>query len=111
MKLCQTVRKFYATIGICPSPCSENVSTDLKRVFFLLATMPISVSLAGYFLFKASTTIERTQTFYLFLFQFVCILNYVISFLKSSEIVELMDKMEQLFDKSKFVVEMEEIRR
>lgn len=105
MKLLQSVRKFYATIGICPSQSSGGVLIHFKRAFFLIATMPISVSVAGYFLFKASTTRELTQTFYLFSYHVGCILNYVISLLKLSEIFEIMDKLEEISEKSKLNVE------
>lgn len=105
MTIFQSVRTFYSTIGICPTQSSENVSIDLKRAFFLFSSIPLTISLAGYFLFQASTTIEHTQTFYVFLFHVACILNYVISYLKLAKIFKFMDNVGETIQKSENNVE------
>lgn len=97
MKLFKSVRKFYETIGIYPLQ-----SINYRNAFCLISQIPITISLAGYFLFKASTTIEHTQTFYILLFHIACSLNLVISFFKKREIFETMEKADELFQKSKF---------
>lgn len=103
MILFYSIRKFYTRIGVCPSESSGNILMDLKSAFFLFSTIPITISLAAYFLFEASTTIEHTQSFFIFLFHLSCILNYVISFTKFSEIFEFMENVEDFVQKSKFI--------
>lgn len=96
MKIFKSARKFYEAIGICQSQ-----SMNFRFAFVLFSQIPITVSLTGYFLFKASTIIEHTQTFYILSFHIASCLNLFISFYKRPEIFELMDKVNELFQKSK----------
>lgn len=58
------------------------------------------VSSTGYFLFKAASMIEMSQTFYVSLVELAALVHFAIQFWKITKMAELIDTIDELLEKS-----------
>lgn len=104
MKLFQSTLKFYGLMGLYPSQSNQkNCTINFKNSVFLFCQIPSIISTFGFFLFKATSAIERTQTFYICLTHIGCTINFLTSFSKMSVLLDLIEKFEEFFQRSELL--------
>lgn len=104
MKLFQSARAFYETVGIYPSTSVQSYKFSWRNfaIIYILTTQFLATS--TYFLFKTNINIdyvETLQSFYFSSTSFNFLISFVINFCKMSNIFKLMDRFEETIQSSK----------
>lgn len=104
MKLFQSARAFYETVGIYPLTSVQSYKFSWRNfaIIYILTTQFLATS--TYFLFKTNINIdyvETLQSFYFSSTSFNFLISFVINFCKMSNIFKLMDRFEETIQSSK----------
>lgn len=102
MKLFKSVRESYKAMGIYPLQSDQNCTINLRNVFFSMSFFLLFASTMGYFLFKSTGLIERSETLYVSLTELACINNFIITAWKIVNLRIFIDQLEKFIEKSKF---------
>lgn len=106
MKFFQLVQTFYRTMGIYPSSspqCQRDRPTfNFQNLFFLLSLTLMFISSTGYIMLEATSIIEISQTFYVSVSEFACLIQFAITFWKITQMAALIDTIDEFFEKSVF---------
>lgn len=103
IKLFQSLKSFYQTAGLViqPTKSNRNYAFNAKNLFFLITPAVSCVSELAYFMFQSESIIESAQTFYTALEAGACIFNFMIQFLKISDILKLIERLDCFVEESK----------
>lgn len=98
MKLFQSVRKFYENMGLYPLQTQQKCQFN-PRIFCILLIMSLFfVSMMDTFLFEATTITEYAESFYGSLTVLACIMNFLTSFWKTTNIYTFIEKLEKFVE-------------
>lgn len=100
IKLFQCVLRRYKTIGICPN--QNDRFQWHKRAFIVVILILNFISTGGFFLFKAETHGELSNSFCVSSTILCCTTLLIISAYKINEIEKFVEKMEAHIETSKF---------
>lgn len=103
LKLFQLTQIYYKTLGICPTKPNQKYAFNVTSFFILLIMLVDFVSTATFFFFKAETTQEYSDSFYISSSVFNFTVCFVINVWKMSNILELIGKYEEFVQKSKLL--------
>lgn len=95
MKLFLSVRKFYEYMGVYPSQSRQTFPFNPRNVSILLILTVLFVSMSCSFLFKAKTIIEYAECFYISIATLGCLINFLTSFWKTTNIYMFAEKLEK----------------
>lgn len=103
-KLFRTVRELYETMKIHEHQQSRRFPDwfNLKNSFFFVSMVIMIVTSAAYFLFRANTVQEYSDTFYVALTVATCLGGNFIAILQIANISKLISTFEMFIKKSKF---------
>lgn len=102
IKLFQSTIVYYKALGICPTKPNQIFSFDHRSICILLTLLVDFLSTATFFFFKAETYQEYSDSFYVSSSAFNFIVCFAINFWKMSNILKLIEKYEEFYQKSKF---------
>lgn len=105
VKLFQTVRKLYKTMEIREHQQLNQIPSwfNFRNLFFFVSMIVMIITAAAYFLFRAKTVQEFSDTFYVALTVTTCLCCNFIAILQIANISKLISAMEKFIEKSKFI--------
>lgn len=104
IKLFELTREYYETVGVHPSTSLASYTFNWRSFLTFYILTAEFVSTATYFLFKTNITIdyvETLQSFYFSSTSFNFLVTFMINYWKMSKIFMLMDRFEDMVQKSK----------
>lgn len=102
IKLVVSVKQYYRTMGIYPKQPNQYYTINARNIFFSLSMALISISTSAFFIFKASSIREYAETLYIASTQMTGLFIFLITFWKMPKILAIIEKSEELIEKSKF---------
>lgn len=103
MHLFQTVRNIYETMGISPmKPNQQHGSFNFRMLSITSSIILLPISNLVFFLCMAQSRIEYVESFCLTITLPTCLINHVISFYEMANIRQLMEKLGEFIQRSKF---------
>lgn len=102
MKLFQSLQTFYHSLGIHPSQSEKRPSFNFHNLFIPANFLVFFIFQIAFFLLKAETIVERSETFYSSLTIFGCNVIFIINFWKMPHIVQLIGNFEKFIEKSEY---------
>lgn len=105
VKLFQTVLELYETMKIHEQQQSNRIPSwfNFKNLFFFLSMIVMIITSAAYFLFRANTVQEYSDTFYVALTVATCLCCIFIGISEISNISKLISIFETFIEKSKLI--------
>lgn len=102
IKLFQFIRNFYQKIGMNKNRGSpRRILFNLKNVLIILAMLQMFIATSSYFLFKAKRLDEMGLTFYVSNTLLAAISYFVLNIYHNENILVLMEKYDELINRSK----------
>lgn len=104
IKLFQLTREYYQAVGVHPSTSLPSYTFFWRSFLIFYILTAEFVSTATYFLFETNITIdyvETLQSFYFSSTSFNFLVTFMINYWKMSSIFMLMDRFEDMVQKSK----------
>lgn len=103
IKLFLFLQKIYGQCGIRPSQSNHNSKAlNLKYLLVLFVIIQLGISSLAYFLYKAKSIGQLTDSFYMFLTGVVCVAFLTIINSKFNDIHKLIEHCEAFIQKSKY---------
>lgn len=103
VKLFQTVLELYETMEIHEQKSNRVADwLNFQNIFFLVSMVIMIVTSAAYFLFRANTVQEYSDTFYVALTVAICLSGNFIVILQIANISKFISTFETFIMKSKF---------
>lgn len=104
MIIFQFVREFYQTHGILLPKSNDYCSFNRRNSFYLFTMFSMVTSSTAFLICRAKTVIEYTITFYASITLLTCIGHLISSLWKIPTIMQLIDKVQTVFDGSKSIL-------
>lgn len=101
IKLFRFVRNCFQMMG-CIHPSNQNRSINLQNSFFFIPVLLMFSSTTGYIIFKATSILEYAATLYVSTTELAIMVNFMVTYLKIENILQLIEMMEKLIQQSKF---------
>lgn len=101
MRLFQSLQTFYRATGIYPHQSHRKCPINWKSLFIILTLIQFGILEGAYFLTKANSVDEYGSTFYTAISSFSSTMFFSINIWKMTEILRLIEKFEELINKSK----------
>lgn len=102
IKLGLAIQQYYHTMGIYPKQPNHHYSINARNLFFSLSMTLISISTTAFFIFKAKSIGEHAETLYIASTQMTGLFIFLVTFWKMPKILKIIEKSEELIEKSKF---------
>lgn len=104
MKIFQSVLEFHQITGLYPSKSDPNASIlNIRNSLFFLSMFPMLISTLGVTFFQNVSHFGYAETFYIFITCVSCMVNFLVSFLKLTDLHSFFERIEMLMDTSESI--------